>query len=142
FTRANGKPNGAVLGTMLTRQEVTVSARYIINAAGVFAEHVATLTGDEPKATVEPSKGIHLVVARERLGISDTAVVLPETEDGRILYVIPWQSRAVIGTTDTGPGDLDDPQAGPQDIAYLMKDVNTYLEADLTHEAIVSVYAG
>jgi len=113
FTRAQGKLNGAVVCDVLTNQEFTVSARHIINATGVFAEQVAALTGDESKATIEPSKGIHLVVARERLQITDTAVVLPETEDGRILYVIPWGSRSVIGTTDTGSGDLNDPQAGP-----------------------------
>src|SRR5256712_2172792 len=142
FTRANGKLNGAVVCDKLTGQEVTVLARHIINAAGVFAEHVAALTGDEPKATVEPSKGIHLVVARERVNISTTAVVLPETDDGRILYVIPWEARAIIGTTDTGSGDLDDPQANPEDIAYLLKHVNDYLEVNLTEEDILSVYAG
>ena len=142
FTRANGKLNGAVVCDVLTGQEVTVSARHIINATGVFAEQVAALTGDESKATVEPSKGIHLVVARERLRISNTAVVLPETEDGRILYIIPWSARAIIGTTDTGTGDLDDPQASPADITYLLKHVNKYLEADLTDDDILSVYAG
>jgi glycerol-3-phosphate dehydrogenase len=142
FTRANGKLNGAVVCDVLTGQEVIVSARHIINATGVFAEQVAALTGDESKATVEPSKGIHLVVARERLRISNTAVVLPETEDGRILYIIPWSARAIIGTTDTGTGDLDDPQASPADIAYLLKHVNKYLEADLTDDDILSVYAG
>src|SRR5256712_3302718 len=113
FTRANGKLNGAVVCDVLTNQEFTVSARYIINAAGVFAEQVAALTGDEPKATVEPSKGIHLVVARERVNISTTAEVLPETEDGRILYVIPCDARAIIGTTDPGSGHLNDPQPTP-----------------------------
>src|SRR2546425_8622099 len=142
FTRGNGKLTGAVVCDVLTKQELTVSARHIINATGVFAEQVAALSGDESKATIEPSKGIHLVVARERLQITDTAVVLPETEDGRILYVIPWGSRAVIGTTDTGSGDLNDPQAGPEDIAYLLKHVNDYLEVKLTHDDILSVYAG
>ncbi len=142
FTRAQGKLNGAVVRDVLTNQEFTISARHIINASGVFAEQVAALTGDESKATVEPSKGIHLVVTRERLHISTSAVVLPETEDGRILYVIPWGSRAVIGTTDTGSGDLDDPQASPEDIAYLLKHVNDYLEVNLTDDDILSVYAG
>src|SRR6266571_3342771 len=143
FTRgAQGKLNGAVVRDVLTNQELTVSARHIINATGVFAEQVAALTGDESKATVEPSKGIHLVVARERVNISTTAVVLPETDDGRILYVIPWEARAIIGTTDTGTGDLDDPQASPADIAYLLKHVNDYLEVNLTHDDILSVYAG
>src|SRR6266446_6434516 len=142
FTRAQGKLNGAMVRDVLTNQELTVSARHIVNAAGVFAEQVAALTGDESKATIEPSKGIHLVVARERMQISTSAVVLPETEDGRILYVIPWGSRAVIGTTDTGTGDLDDPQASPEDIAYLLKHVNDYLEVNLTEDDILSVYAG
>ena len=142
FTRAQGKLNGAVVRDVLTNQELTVSARHIVNAAGVFAEQVAALTGDESKATIEPSKGIHLVVARERMQITTSAVVLPETEDGRILYVIPWGSRAVIGTTDTGTGDLDDPQASPEDIAYLLKHVNNYLEVNLTDGDILSVYAG
>ena len=142
FTRTNGTLNGAVVCDVLTNQELTVSARHIINATGVFAEQVAALTGDESKATVEPSKGIHLVVDRERLRITDTAVVLPETEDGRILYIIPWSARAVIGTTDTGSGNLDDPQANPDDIAYLMKHVNQYLQVNLTEDDILSVYAG
>ncbi len=142
FTRAQDKLNGALVRDVLTNQEFSVSARHIINASGVFAEQVAALTGYESKATIEPSKGIHLVVARERLQISTSAVVLPETEDGRILYVIPWGSRAVIGTTDTGSGDLDDPQASPEDIAYLLKHVNDYLEVNLTDDDILSVYAG
>jgi len=143
FTRgAQGKLNGAVVRDVLTNQELTVSARHIINATGVFAEQVAGLTGDESKATVEPSKGIHLVVARDRGQISKNTVVLAETADGRILYVVPWGSRAIIGTTDTGTGDLDDPQANPDDIAYLLKHVNEYLEANLTHDDILSVYAG
>jgi glycerol-3-phosphate dehydrogenase len=142
FTRDNGTLNGAVVRDVLSRQDVTVSARHIINATGVFAEQVVALSGDQSKATVEPSKGIHLVVARERLNISETAVVLPETEDGRILYVIPWSARAVIGTTDTGTGNLDDPQANPADIAYLMKHVNLYLGVNLTNDDILSVYAG
>jgi len=142
FTRANGKLNGAVVRDVLTNQQLTISARHIINATGVFSEQVVALTGDESKATIEPSKGIHLVVDRERLRISETAVVLPETEDGRILYVIPWQSRAIIGTTDTGSGNLDDPQAGPEDIAYLIRHINQYLEVNLTNDDILSVYAG
>src|SRR5260221_4816248 len=142
FTRANGKLTCAVVSDVLTNQELTVSARHIINATGVFAEQVAALTGDESKATVEPSKGIHLVVDRERLRITDTAVALPETEDGRILYIIPWSARAVIGTTDTGSGNLDDPQANPDDIAYLMKPGNQYLHVNLTGDDILSGYPG
>jgi glycerol-3-phosphate dehydrogenase len=143
FTRAaDGKLNGAYVRDVLSNQEFTVRARHIINAAGVFAERVEALTGDESKVAIEPSKGIHLVVARDRVKISDTALVLPETDDGRILFVIPWGVRAVIGTTDTGKGDLDDPEATPQDIAYLLDHVNRFMDVNLTADDILSVYAG
>lgn len=142
FTRAKGKLSGTRVRDVLTNDEFTVSARHIINAAGVFAGRVAALTGEESKVAIEPSKGIHLVVVRERLGIGECGVVLPETDDGRILFVIPWGVRAVIGTTDTGVGDLDDPQATPEDIAYLLRHVNRFMEVGLRSDDILSVYAG
>jgi len=142
FTRADGKLNGARVRDVQTGQEFTVSARHIVNAAGVFAERVTALTGDESRVAIEPSKGVHLVVARERVRITDTALVLPETDDGRILFVIPWGARAVIGTTDTGTGNLDDPEASPQDIAYLLDHVNRYMKVNLSGDDILSVYAG
>src|SRR5581483_9143640 len=103
---------------------------------------VMELTGDESQVAVEPSKGVHLVVPRERVGISDTALVLPETSDGRILFVVPWESRAVIGTTDTGTGDLDHPEATKEDIDYLIEHVNRYMNVDLTADDILTTYAG
>ena len=126
----------------LTGREITIQARHIVNAAGVFAERVASLSGDESKASVAPSKGMHLVVDSDRVGVSDTGIVLPETDDGRILFVLPWGDRAVIGTTDTGSGDLDHPEASIEDIDYLLRHVNRYLNVTLTHDDLISVYAG
>ncbi len=123
-------------------REITVRARHIVNAAGVFAERVSSLTGDVSKAHIAPSKGVHLVVARERVGIIETSVVLPETDDGRILFITPWEDRAIIGTTDTGSGDLDHPEATDEDIAYLIRHVNRYLNVSLTRDDLISVYAG
>jgi glycerol-3-phosphate dehydrogenase len=142
FETRDGRLTGARVRNTLTGGELTIRARHIVNAAGVFAERVATLSGDESKAAVAPSKGIHLVVDRDRVGVSDTGIVLPETEDGRILFVIPWGDRAVIGTTDTGSGDLDHPEASIEDIDYLLRHVNQYLNVTLTHEDLISVFAG
>jgi glycerol-3-phosphate dehydrogenase len=100
------------------------------------------LTGSRPQASIEPSKGVHLVFSREDVKIGDAAIVLPETEDKRILFVVPWESRVVFGTTDTGSGDLDHPTATPEDIAYLLKYINLYFKVHLTEENIISVYAG
>lgn len=142
FEKRNGKLSAAIVRDTLTGRELTVQARHIVNAAGVFAERVASLTGDESKASVAPSKGIHLVVDRALVGVNDTGIVLPETDDGRILFIVPWGDRAVIGTTDTGSGDLDHPEASVEDIDYLLRHVNRYLNVTLGHSDLISVYAG
>lgn len=129
-------------GQPTINQEITVRARYVVNATGVFAEEVEALTGEEPQVQIEPSKGVHLVFAREAVKIKDDAIVLPETVDKRILFIVPWQSRAIFGTTDTGTGDLNHPTATPEDIAYLLEHLNRYLSVHLTEEDIISVYAG
>jgi glycerol-3-phosphate dehydrogenase len=137
-----GRLTGATVRDTLGDEQFTLRARHIVNATGIFAEQVEQLTGDAARVRIEPSKGIHLVVDRGRAGLGEMAVVIPETEDGRILFVVPWGERALIGTTDTGGGDLDDPTAMPDDIAYLLRHVNRVLDRDLTEADILSVYAG
>lgn len=142
FEKRDDKLVAAQIHDTIGGQNITVRARHIVNAAGIFAERVSALTGDESQAHIAPSKGVHLVVARERLGIGESGVVLPETDDGRILFVVPWEDRAIIGTTDTGSGDLDHPEATPEDIDYLIRHVNRYLSVNLTQDDLISVYAG
>lgn len=142
FLLENGKVRGARVHDRLGEQEFSVQARHIVNATGVFSEQIETLTGAEPQVQIEPSKGTHLVLSRADLKLGDDAIVLPETEDGRILFIVPWQSRAIFGTTDTGEGDLDHPRPTREDIAYLLKYLNLYLTVDLNEEDIISTYAG
>ncbi len=138
----DGKVHGARVCDKLGNQEITIQARHIVNATGVYTEQVEALTGEESQIQVEPSKGVHLVLSREDLKLGDSAIVLPETEDKRILFIVPWESRAIFGTTDTGSGDLDSPVATKEDIAYLLKYLNRYLSVNLTEKDIVSTYAG
>jgi glycerol-3-phosphate dehydrogenase len=91
---------------------------------------------------VEPSKGVHLVFSREDLKLGQDAIVLPETDDNRILFIVPWESRAIFGTTDTGSGDLDHPVVTQEDVAYLLDHLNRYLSVHLTEKDIISTYAG
>jgi len=141
LTMDAGKVTGAVICDKLNGQEYTVRARHIVNAAGVFSEQIEALTGNE-HVQVEPSKGVHLVLSREDIQLGDDAIVLPETEDKRILFIVPWKSRAIFGTTDTGSGDLDHPTATQEDISYLLKYLNRYLNVHLTEENIISSYVG
>src|SRR5258707_3577090 len=137
-----GQVCGAHVNDWLTNQEIDIRARHVVNATGIFSEQVEMLVDPEPLVQVEPSKGVHLVLSREALQLGASAIVLPETEDKRILFIVPWESRAVFGTTDTGTGDLDHPTASQEDISYLLKHLNRYLSVNLTEDNIVSVYAG
>jgi len=142
FVMEQGKAVGAHVHDRLNDQQLTVYARHIVNATGVFSEEIETLTGDTPQFQVEPSKGVHLVLSREDLQLGDNAIVLPETDDRRILFIVPWETRAIYGTTDTGSGDLNHPVANRDDIAYLLEHLNRYLSVSLTEEDIISTYAG
>src|SRR5258708_14785002 len=114
-----------------------VHGRPSANARGVLSEQVEELTGYEPQVQVEPSKGVHLVFSRADIMLGNDAIVLPETDDKRILFIVPWESRAVFGTTDTGSGDLDHPTATQEDISYLLKHLNRQLSFNLTESNIV-----
>ncbi|MFL5658404.1 MAG: glycerol-3-phosphate dehydrogenase/oxidase [Ktedonobacteraceae bacterium] len=142
FISEQGKVCGVHIHDTLGNQELTVRARHIVNATGVYSEQVEALTGTKPQVRIEPSKGVHLVLSRKDVELGDSAIVLPETEDKRILFIVPWESRAIFGTTDTGTGDLDHPAATEEDIAYLLKYLNRYLSVKLTRANIISSYAG
>src|SRR5437764_11554815 len=142
FISEHGRVTGVNVHDRLGDQQLTVHARHIVNATGIFAEEVEELTGTEPLVRIEPSKGVHLVLSREDLKLGDAAIVLPETEDKRILFIVPWESRAIFGTTDTGTGDLDHPRVTHDEIAYLLRYLNRYLNLNLTERDIVSSYAG
>ncbi|MGI8588463.1 MAG: FAD-dependent oxidoreductase [Chloroflexia bacterium] len=122
--------------------DLEVRARYIVNAGGVFAGRIEALAGGKPSIQVEPAKGVHLTVPREALRMGQDAVVLPETDDGRILFLVPWGSRVTIGTTDTEGGDIDRPAASDGDVAYLLRHVNRYMDCRLTERDIISKWAG
>ncbi len=143
FLSENGQVCGAQVRDTLGKQSVTVRARHVINAAGVFSEQVESLLeGTEPQIQIEPSKGVHLVLSKDDIQIGDSAIVLPETEDKRILFIVPWESRVIFGTTDTGTGDLDHPTTTSEDVAYLLKYLNRYLDINLSEKDIISTYAG
>ncbi|HEX9134959.1 MAG TPA: glycerol-3-phosphate dehydrogenase/oxidase [Ktedonobacteraceae bacterium] len=142
FVTESGKISGAHVLDQLGNQDFTVRARHIVNATGVFSEQIEELAGYEPQVQVNPSKGVHLVFSCEDVNLGNDAIVLPETDDKRILFLVPWESRAIFGTTDTGSGDLDHPTATQADISYLLNHLKRYLSVQLTEDNIISVYAG
>jgi glycerol-3-phosphate dehydrogenase len=131
---------GARLQDTDTGAVCQVSAKVVVNCTGVWTDDVQRLSGDRGRFRVRSSKGIHLLVPRDRIN-SDTGLIL-KTEKS-VLFVIPWGSRWIIGTTDTD-WDLDraHPAASRRDIDYLLERVNRVLTVAITAEDVVGVYAG
>ncbi len=120
--------------------DLEVRARVVINAAGVWTDEIQELVGGRGAMHVEASKGIHLVVPRDRIR-SETGFIT-KTEKS-VLFVIPWGRHWIIGTTDT-PWQLDlaHPAASKADIDYVLGHVNKLLRTPLDHDDVEGVYAG
>ena len=135
---------GAEVHDLETGEDLRVHGRQVVNATGVWANEIQGMAG-RGRIQVRPSKGIHLVVPRDRIH-SDTGIIL-RTESS-VLFVIPWPSvrnprHWLIGTTDTDwELDLAHPAASAADISYLLAQVNTALRTPLTPDDVEGVYAG
>ncbi|HET8992371.1 MAG TPA: glycerol-3-phosphate dehydrogenase/oxidase [Rhodococcus sp. (in: high G+C Gram-positive bacteria)] len=117
-----------------------VRAHVVINATGVWTDEIQALSRERGRFRVRASKGVHIVVPRDRI-VSDSAIIL-RTEKS-VLFVIPWGNHWIIGTTDTDWNlDLAHPAATKADIDYILDHVNSVLVVPLTHDDIDGVYAG
>jgi glycerol-3-phosphate dehydrogenase len=120
--------------------EIDVAAHVVINSTGVWTDDIQRLSGGRGRFRVRSSKGVHIVVPRDRI-VSDSGLIL-RTETS-VLFVIPWHSHWIVGTTDTDwTLDLAHPAATRADIDYLLDSVNQVLATPITHEDIEGVFAG
>jgi glycerol-3-phosphate dehydrogenase len=117
-----------------------VRGHVVVNATGVWTDEIQALSKERGRFRVRASKGVHIVVPRDRV-VSEVAIIL-RTEKS-VLFVIPWGTHWIIGTTDTDWNlDLAHPAATKADIDYILGHVNTVLATPLTHDDIDGVYAG
>ncbi|HET6667425.1 MAG TPA: glycerol-3-phosphate dehydrogenase/oxidase [Intrasporangium sp.] len=138
--RAGERVIGATVENVETGERHDVNASVVINCTGVWTDDIQTMAGGRGRFHVRASKGVHIVVARDRIN-SETGLIL-RTETS-VLFVIPWGTHWIIGTTDT-EWDLDraHPAATRADIDYLLEHANNVLRVPLTHDDIQGVYAG
>jgi glycerol-3-phosphate dehydrogenase len=140
FTREGDRVTGAVVRDLESGAEIEVRAKQTINAAGVWTDEIQQMVGGRGQLQVRASKGIHLVVPRDRIHAS---VGLITRTRKSVLFVIPWGNHWIIGTTDTDWDlDLVHPAASRADIDYLLEHVNRLISTPLTHEDIEGVYTG
>jgi glycerol-3-phosphate dehydrogenase len=139
-TTSGGAVTGAELVDLETGDRFTVKARSVINATGVWTEETESLAGTEGGLRVLASKGIHIVVPRDRIA-GHTGLIL-QTEKS-VLFIIPWSRYWVIGTTDTPyEQDLTHPVATSEDIDYVIEHANAVLSRPISREDIIGTWAG
>jgi glycerol-3-phosphate dehydrogenase len=143
-TDINGRATGVVCHDELGCADFTISTRSIVNATGVWADNIFTLTEHQPSHRITPAKGVHVSVPSSRLP-ADVAAVLNVPNDRRSIFVVPFEDApfTYVGTTDTAyDGLIDSPTCGPEDVAYLLSAVNASTSSDLTTNDVTGVWAG
>ena len=137
-----GSVCGAALEDLENGTRLEVKARCVVNATGIFVDELRQQ--DDPKAPtmIEPSQGIHLVLPRRFLS-GDSAILVPKTTDGRVLFAVPWHDCVIVGTTDTPLDGVSlEPVPQEEEKAFVLEQIAGYLEEDPTPDDVLSVFAG
>ncbi|MGH2611751.1 MAG: glycerol-3-phosphate dehydrogenase/oxidase, partial [Rhabdochlamydiaceae bacterium] len=140
------KRKGKIVGVRATNQEtgdaIHLYSKVVINAAGIFSDEIRHLDKQKSPSLIVPSQGVHLVLPASFLK-SKTAILVPHTDDGRIIFLVPWHGRVLVGTTDTAlKKPVLEPRAKEEEIKFLLKHAARYLTKEPTHADILSHFAG
>jgi glycerol-3-phosphate dehydrogenase len=137
-----GRVRGVVATDAERGETFRIAARAVINATGVWVDAVRRLERPAAGALLRPSQGVHVVVDRDFLPGAD-ALLVPHTADGRVLFVIPWHGKVLIGTTDSARADLPlEPEAGAGEIDFILETASRYLVRAPTRADVRSVFVG
>ena len=140
--RIAGQVSGVVVEEAETSKRFELRSRCVINATGVWVDHIRDMDSPGGAQMVAPSQGVHLVVDREFLP-TDHALLLPDTADGRVLFAIPWLGKTLLGTTDTARQDLEyEPRAFEGEIEFILRESARYLSKPPTRNDVRSIWVG
>ncbi|MDZ4793493.1 MAG: glycerol-3-phosphate dehydrogenase/oxidase [Bacteroidota bacterium] len=133
---------GVWVKDFFTGKEYEVKSKVVINATGVFTDAIMRMDDVKHNNIINPSQGIHLVVDKDFLP-GDTAIMIPKTDDGRVLFAVPWHNKIVLGTTDTPVSDIStEPIPQQEEIEFILKHIGRYLTKDPQLCDIKSMFAG
>ena len=142
FIKSNHTITGVKGKDELTGQEFEINCRSVINATGVFSDSIQQLDDEKKPSSIIPSQGIHLVLDESFLP-GKTAIMIPNTDDGRVLFAVPWHNRIIVGTTDTPVTKISmEPVPFESEIDFILKHVARYLSKDPLISDIKSMFAG
>ncbi len=142
LTKANGKIGGAVVEDGETGERLAIRAKAVINATGIFVDQIRRQDDAEAPELLSVSRGTHIVVGAEVLG-DETAIMVPNTVDGRVIFAIPWLGKVVIGTTDLPASEVAmEPGHTTDEIEFLLETINPFLARRIGRADILSVFSG
>ncbi len=139
---AAGVAAGVKVKDLLSGQLYEVKAKAVINATGIFVDSIMEMDVPTHEHMVKPSQGVHLVLDRSFLQ-SDYAIMIPKTDDGRVLFAVPWHDKVVVGTTDTVREKPElEPQALEKEIEFILNTAGRYMKRKPERKDVFSVFAG
>ncbi len=142
----DGKVAGVKCQDSETGTFYTVMAKCVVNATGVWVDQIrqkdGAATGRDSQPMVAPSQGVHLVVDKEFFP-GDHALLVPKTDDGRVLFAVPWLGKVILGTTDTPRRDLSrEPDAFAEEVAFILGEAGKYLSRAPQRSDVRSIWVG
>ena len=139
---AEGFVDGIVFTDLESGRRHTAHARCVINATGAFSDAIRKLDDPDARPMIAPSQGVHLMLAGSFLS-GDSAIMVPHTSDGRVMFAIPWHQHTLVGTTDTPIEKVSlEPVALEEEIEFILDTASRYLARRPTRDDILSVFAG
>ncbi|NNV57230.1 glycerol-3-phosphate dehydrogenase/oxidase [Limnovirga soli] len=133
---------GVIAEDTVNNVSYTLQAKAVINATGVFTDAIMQMDEPEEEKMVAPSQGIHLVVDKHFFP-GNNAMMIPKTDDGRVLFAVPWHNKVVLGTTDTPLNEISfEPTPLEEEIAFVLHHANLYLEKEINRSDVRSMFAG
>jgi glycerol-3-phosphate dehydrogenase len=139
---SDGFVNGLTFRDEESGASHTLAARCVINATGPFCDELRRVDDPATKPIIAPSQGVHLTLSRDFLP-GDTAIMVPHTRDGRVMFAIPWHGHAVVGTTDTPiPASTLEPRPKSEEIDFILETAGDYLAKRPTRADVLSVFTG
>lgn len=138
---SEGRIVAAVVTDQVSNRTFRVVARAFVNATGPFSDVVRNLASADAGARMRPSKGVHIMFPLDEFS-PDDALLVPRTEDGRVIFAVPWNGRLLVGTTDTGYTPGEEMVVTREEIDYLLRQLNPYLNSPLRADQVVSGFAG
>ncbi len=140
--KPDGIVNAVVFEDTLNHISYTINARTVINATGVFTDSIIQMDAPDEDYFITPSQGIHLVIDRKFFP-SVNALMIPKTEDGRVLFAVPWHNKVLLGTTDTPITNVAaEPQPLEEEIEFIIRHANKYLKENIKRSDIKAMFAG